>query len=116
MTKESVFEQIRIAGYNYAKEYYDKWSEYFIDAYDEDSPYKDSLDENGCPKEECLSEQIGEQCWQNYYWDSPNNESFCKENNIAITASIAREIEDEDLFPIIWEGVEKFIEETYPQQ
>ena len=113
MTKESVFEQIRVAGYNYAKEYYDKWSEYFMDDYDEDSWYKDSLDESGYPKEEFFSEQMGEQCWQVCYCEYPNNESFCKEFNISTTELIAQEIEDEDLYSIFCEGVDKFIEETY---
>ena len=113
MTIESIFEQIRVVGYNYAKEYYEKWAEYFMDDYDEDSWYKASLDENGCPKEEFFSAQMIEQCWQVCYCDYPNNESFCKEFKISTTELIAQEIEDEDLYSIFYEGVERFIQETY---
>lgn len=111
MTIESIFEQIRVAGYNYAKEYYEKWSEYFMDDYDEDSWYKASLNENGCPKEEFFSAQMIEQCSHLYY--SGSDDDFYKEFNITISASIAKEMEDEDLSLILLKGVDSFIEETY---
>ena len=115
--KEQIFEQIRLVAYNYAKRYYDNWQESFMCDLEEDSPYKHSLDDSGHPKEDIFFEQMGEQAWQCCICDSCNNKEFFEKFHIEVPSFIAEQIDEVDegtlVFDIFFEGIEKFVNETY---
>ena len=112
MDKEQVYEQIRLAGYNYAKDVYVNWEERYMEEFDEESWYKDSLDEHGFPKENRFSEQVGEESYHNYC-DGDNDDFFEWFNIDDVTQEERNSVEDEYLYDYLWEGIEKFINETY---
>lgn len=111
--KDYIYEEIRLAGYNYAKEYYVNWKEYFVADSDE-SWYKNSLDENGFPQKAVFSEQMGEQAWQVCICDCKDNNEFYETFGMNVSEFVAKEIEDGDtIYGLFEEGIDRFIKETY---
>lgn len=112
--KEQIFEQIRLAGYNYAKGYYDSWQESFMYDLEKDSPYKHSLDDSGHPKEDIFFEQMGEQAWQVCICDCKDNNEFYETFGMIVPEFVAKEIEEGNaIYELFEEGINRFINETY---
>lgn len=112
MEKEQIYEQIRLAGYNYAKDVYVNWEERYMEELDAESWYKDSLDEHGHPKEEKFSEQVGEESYHNYC-DGDNDDFFEFFEISGVSQEERKSVEDDELYEILDEGITKFINETY---
>ncbi len=112
MDKEQIFEQIRLAGYNYAKDVYVNWGKRYMEELDVESWYKDSLDEHGNPKEEKFSEQVGEESYHNYC-DGDNDDFFDFFEISGVSQEERKSVEDDELYDILDEGITKFINETY---
>lgn len=110
---EKIYSAVRKAGYEYAKNFYQNWHETFADEIrDKDSFYYQSVDENGHPYEEIYKEQMPDQVSHTYY--SGSNDDFFTEFNIIGFSKEERDlVKDEDLFDILWDGVNDFMEETY---
>lgn len=111
---EKIYSAVRRAGYEYAKEFYQNWSENFVDELlDKESFYYQSIDENGHPLEEKYKEHMPDQVSHAYYYTC-SNEDFFKEFKIEGFSKEERDlVKDEDLFEVLWDGVSDFIEETY---
>jgi hypothetical protein len=108
MDKEQIYEQIRLAGYNYAKELFRDWR----NIWDNEEDFRNSLNENGIPKENTFSETVGESSYHNYC--SGNNDDFFEFFEISGVSQEGRKsVEDDELYDILDEGITKFINETY---
>ena len=106
--KEQIFEQIRLAGYNYAKELFCEWR----NLWDNKEDYSISLDENGMPKENVFCETVSESSYHNYC--SGDNDDFFDSFEISGVSQEERKcVEDDELYDFLDEGITKFINETY---
>ena len=80
--------------------------------WDNEEDFRNSLNENGIPKENTFSETVGESSYHNYC--SGNNDDFFEFFEISGVSQEGRKsVEDDELYDILDEGITKFINETY---
>ena len=108
MDKQMLADRIIKAGYEYAKECYEHWFEWYVCGCEEDSPYINSYDTNKNPYEDVFLEQVSEESWHKYYGGELENVSDLNEEEYNILTS-----DDTDVYDLFWEGVEKFQKEIY---
>lgn len=108
-----IYSAVRKAGYEYAKEWYENWHDFFADDIkDKTSFYYNSVDENGHPFEEKYQEHMPDQVSHIYY--SGSNDDFFTNFNILGFSKEERDlVQDDDLFDVLWDGVNDFMEEIY---
>lgn len=107
MEKQSLISKIEEFGYHYVKDIYERWLEYFIDDDEDCSYYKDSYDSENHPYEDNLIDQVGEQSWHAYSCNELFEELNLNEGEQALLDEI------EEPYDVFWNGVEKFLKETY---
>ena len=107
---ELVFAAVRDGGYEYAKDLYENWGEYFADEInDSESKYYNSLNEHGYPKREDFQDQLELQIQHKYY-----SEPIDLMEEIGITQEDYIDyLEENDWIEVLWEGTERFIHETF---
>ncbi len=104
---------VRKAGYEYAKWWYENWLDQFADDIeDEESLYFKSVDENGHPFEKQYQEHMPDQVSHTYYSGS-NDDFFTNFNILGFSKEDRDLVKDEDLFDVLWDGVNDFMEEIY---
>ena len=105
MVKESLSNKMIDFGYEYAKDIYDHWVDYFVYEADDESYYNDSYDSDNHPYKDQLEDQISEQSWH----------AFCSGElfeNLKLNED-EEALMDDDVYDTFWEGVERLIKEKY---
>lgn len=109
MEKEKIYKAIRDAGYSYASSVYDELYECIC----EDTDCEEYFDENKHPYEDYFRECVLEQSNQAYIDCGPDGDITNEFEIEGISDEDIRPYLSENLYDILWDGIEKFIQETY---
>ena len=108
MLKESLLKKVNDFGYEYAKDIYDHWVEYYVDEEDDESYYKGSYDSDNHPYKDNLEDQVSEQSWHAFYCcELFENLEFNEEEETMMDKT------DNKMYDAFLEGVERLFKEKY---
>lgn len=118
MENIALIERLKEEGYKYAEYWYSNWYDEFIKDIDDDddSWYKDSLDENGNPTLEKFEEQIMEQVNHQFYSYAENNQEALQNLDIKIECDGIEELDTDEIFDTIVDGIIQFQDEHYEEK
>lgn len=109
MKKEEIYKAIRNAGYSYASSCYEGLYENIC----EDAECEEYFDENKHPYEDYFREYVLEQSNQTYIDCGPEGYITNEFEIEGISVEDLRPFLSENLYDILWDGIERFIQETY---
>ena len=116
MDNSIIRRQIELAGYSFAKDFYNQWREE-KDCFVEDDQgeiwYKESSDENGNILKDVFEDIIYDRCCDVFYCMDAYS-AFCDSYELDIPDDFLREVGGfNKVSDMVCEGIDKFIEDTY---